>query len=672
MTSPVPKRTASTCVAIETASIRWEPNGEPFSELFGDLYFSANGGLSESRYVFIEQNHLPQRFDNIAADESFTLAETGFGTGLNFLATVELWQRSCAKGWLDFISFERYPLAIEDLQRALARWPELCDQARKLVSQYPPAIHGVHRLVWPKDRVRLTLYFGDALVGLVALPFTAQAWYLDGFNPRFNSELWNDTLYQAIAEHSATVTTFATYSAAGAVRRGLAAAGFHVEKVPGHKPKRDMIKGHFNPAGQVKEAAATGPRKSRRVVIVGAGLAGCLIAANLAQRGRDVTLVEAGPEPGSEASGNGQGALYVKLGVDHNGQSRLALAGLLYAQRYYAALQRRCMESAEGAVRTEKFWYPTGLLHLATTEQEVERQARFIDKNVYPETILRPVTPIEASHLAELEVTSPGLYFPASGWLSPKALCRALCSYPGISLMPHTRMERFSEIEDGYQVEVAPVASPADSSSQTQQLACDQLILCPGASGLLANLGIPARPIRGQISWWPSETFPSPECVICGDGYINPSDGHRVTLGATFDLRDRDPSVRTEGHQRNKDSIARWLPAVSHLPEGIVSQASGRTSFRCTTPDYQPLAGLLHFQDALPSMPRQLVDKWAGARGVAVLSGLGSKGLSYAPLLAEWVCDQICGDVPALPLDLAELVHPQRFAVRQKIREARR
>lgn len=650
-------------VSVETAQVHWQASGEPVSELFNDRYFSASGGLSESRHVFIGHNDLPLRLANLATSEVFTVAETGFGTGLNFLATVDLWHETAVGGWLHFVSFERYPLSLDDLGRALSRWPELAPFVTDLMDQYPPPLAGVHRLIWPGRRVRLTLYFGDALEGLKALPFTAQAWYLDGFDPRTNSGLWNETLYRAIAEHSADGTTFATYTSAGAVRRGLAAVGFQIEKVPGHKPKREMSRGRFSTAASAPFLAPGTRRKPARVIIVGAGIAGCLMASNLARRGCAVTLVEAGAGPGSGASGNLQGALYVKLGVDYTAQSELALAALVFAQRYYSHMQAHLADGHEG----QNFWNPTGLLLLATTAAEADRQQRFMNRHEYPEGIFKAVSALRASELANMKITHPGLHFPDSGWLAPYRLCQALAGDSGIELRSNTRLDSFGHDGDRHCVDLSAVddADNPPKKGFSGRHFCDQLILCPGASDILPELDIPARRIRGQVSWWPAQALPSPACVICGEGYINPSDGTNITVGATFDLKDPDPSVRAEDHRRNLDAVGRWLSPIAAVDAHAQTLAQGRTSFRCTTPDYQPLAGVLHPESDLPRTTAGLAAPPTKGRGIAVLAGLGSKGLAYAPLLSEWLCDRICHEVPALPLSLAELVQPQRFTVRR-------
>ncbi len=670
MTSSVEKDS----VLLETAVLGWSDACEPTSEMFSDRYFSSSGGLSESRYVFLEQNDLEQRFRNLGVRNCFTIAETGFGTGLNFLATAQVWQRQRSSAWLHFVSFERYPLAQPDLERAHARWPELADLAELLQAQYPEAVRGLHRLVWPELRIRLTLWFGDAAEGLDAFPFIADAWFLDGFNPSSNPALWNDDLYRAVANHSAEGSTLSTFTVAGAVRRGLGAVGFDVVKVPGHKPKREMTRATFRETPRTGSTHAGVPR---RVVIVGAGISGCLLAANLADRGSDVTIVEAGPGPANAASGNPQGALYVKLAVDYTPQSQLALMALLFAQRFY--------DSAQARMNGIRFWHPTGLLQLATDATELDRQARFLQRNRYPQKFMQAVSARTASELAGLATDHGGLYFPRSGWLSPPALCQALCDHPNIRLFTNMSMREFGAEPGAHWVDLEPTSDSAAYLAQATdarrtRLTADQLILCTGASPVLKGLGLPIKPIRGQVSWWPVGVLPSPECVVCGDGYINPSDTTHQTLGATFDLHDDFPGVRGEDHQRNLSSVAAWLPDLQRLDNAAAYLAQGRTSFRCTTPDYQPIAGALDYDDReKPSEPNRVSAsggdheaerKVAAEREVAVLAGLGSKGLALAPLLAEWLSDHLCGEPPALPQALTEKVLPSRFRDRQARRMA--
>ncbi|MGI9388678.1 MAG: tRNA (5-methylaminomethyl-2-thiouridine)(34)-methyltransferase MnmD [Boseongicola sp.] len=205
-------------------------NGVPIATRFDDSYFSLNGGLEESRHVFLEGNGLRSRLR-----PGFRIAELGFGTGLNCLATWSLWQECGCTGNLSYVAFERFPMAADDMARALTAFPEIADQASALAGELA---NGAKKIVLPG--IDLEIIGGDARETLPGWPGLADAWFLDGFSPAKNPELWEPELLREVARHTEIGGTVATYSAAGAVRRGLAAAGFDVERRPGFGSKRHM------------------------------------------------------------------------------------------------------------------------------------------------------------------------------------------------------------------------------------------------------------------------------------------------------------------------------------------------------------------------------------------------------------------------------------------------
>ncbi|MBL1437553.1 MAG: tRNA (5-methylaminomethyl-2-thiouridine)(34)-methyltransferase MnmD [Rhodobacteraceae bacterium] len=219
-----------------TAALIWQDDGTPRSAQFDDPYFSAEGGLNESQHVFLTGNNLPARFT-----KGFHIAELGFGTGLNMLAAWRGWQQSDAEGPLHFTSFEAFPLALPDMEKALSHWPELAPLAAPLLA------------AWPCTTLRLpSLHFelitGDARTTLPAWHGKANAWFLDGFSPSKNPEMWSENLMHAVGQHTAPKGSFATYTAAGHVRRTLAAAGFSVTRAQGFGRKRHMSIGQFDTA----------------------------------------------------------------------------------------------------------------------------------------------------------------------------------------------------------------------------------------------------------------------------------------------------------------------------------------------------------------------------------------------------------------------------------------
>lgn len=216
----------------QQAQLEWRDGVVPVSTRFDDPYFSLEDGLAETGHVFLAGNDLPGRFQ-----DGFHVAELGFGTGLNFLTTWAAWRASGVQGSFQFTSFEAFPMAPADMVTALAAFPSLQDLAEQLVTAMK-AGQGPFQF----DDAVLTLMHGDARETLPKWSGSAVAWYLDGFSPAKNPELWGADLMQQVAAHTKPQGTAATYTAAGFVRRGLQDAGFSVERVPGYGRKRHMTR----------------------------------------------------------------------------------------------------------------------------------------------------------------------------------------------------------------------------------------------------------------------------------------------------------------------------------------------------------------------------------------------------------------------------------------------
>ncbi|MCG2580622.1 MAG: bifunctional tRNA (5-methylaminomethyl-2-thiouridine)(34)-methyltransferase MnmD/FAD-dependent 5-carboxymethylaminomethyl-2-thiouridine(34) oxidoreductase MnmC [Marinobacter sp.] len=619
-----------TAPAIEPADILWQ-DGVPESRLFGDVYFNRDNGLEETRHVFIRPNRLSERFARLPDNTAFVIAEFGFGTGLNFLAAWQAWRNSPAsqRTTLHFVSAERYPLTREDLTRALALWPELQDLGNELIQHYPPLVRGVHRVLLDGGRVRLTLYFGDVLDAWRELEFTADAWFLDGFAPSLNPGMWLDDAILQIRHHSKPGTTLATFTAVGRIRRALIDRGFTMTKVEGFGRKREMLTGVIPES--VFETPAADTRKPASVAIIGAGIAGTLLARNLAERGVDVLLVDGANSAGNAASGNLQGALYVKLGVEFNAQTQLALSSLLFSQRYYAPYRNNG-------------WHPTGLLQMAWGDSERQRQERFLDRNHYPPEVLAPVDAAEASERTGIPVESGGLWYTHSGWLEPAALCKTLADHPNIRHCFGMEVQDLAKCDGQWVI-----------AGSGPDIRVDRVVLCSGhRTPELASLAgmdgfFRFKTIRGQVSHLPEDRIHSPEAVICGPRYLNPSNKGICVTGATFDLHDLSPRESVDSHRENLAELTTMLPGLwKNEPPTETETLEGRVGFRCTTHDYQPVAG------SLDNLEGNKLD------GLYLFTGLGSKGLTYAPLLAEFLADKLTGQPVCLPRSLEKRVNPHR------------
>ncbi|PYC27639.1 bifunctional tRNA (5-methylaminomethyl-2-thiouridine)(34)-methyltransferase MnmD/FAD-dependent 5-carboxymethylaminomethyl-2-thiouridine(34) oxidoreductase MnmC [Aquipseudomonas alcaligenes] len=642
------------------AQLDWDEQGQPRSRQFDDIYFSRDDGLGETRHVYIEGNALAERCATLPAGGSLVIGETGFGTGTNFLCA---WQtfayHAPGDARLHFVSVEKYPLAPADLRRALALWPELAPWSGQLLEQYLAIHPGFQRLVLDGGRVILTLLVGDAQQMLPQLDARIDVWFLDGFAPDKNPEMWTPPLFQQLARLSAPGASLATFTSKGTVRRGLIEAGFAMRRAPGHGKKWEMLCGRFEGATSTADKPwyARPSRPNRReALVIGAGLAGCATAASLAERGWQVTLLERHGEVAQEASGNPQGVLYLKLSAHGTALSQLVLAGFGHTRRLLQQLQQG------------RDWDACGVLQLAFDTKEGERQARLAE--AFPADLLHSLDRAEAEAIAGVALPAGGLFYPEAGWVHPPALCRQLASHPNIRLLTHSEALELRRVDGHWQalagerlLAEAPVAILA-GAAEVRRFAAE----------------LPLKRIRGQISRLPQTTGSAElACVVCAEGYVAPPRGGEHTLGASFDFHSQDCTPTTAEHAGNLEllrEISADLAARLNTDRLDTAQLEGRAAFRCTSPDYLPIVGPLADPAAFAETyavlgrdARQVPDSPCPWRdGLFVNSGHGSRGLITAPLCGELLAAWLDDEPLPLPRAVAEACHPNRFALRKLIR----
>jgi len=610
---------------MNTPSLAWQ-DGLPFSPQYGDIYFSRESGIAETRHVFLQQNHLAERWRALQPGEYFVIGETGFGTGLNFLCAWQLWQEVApASARLHFVSTELHPIAPDDLRRALDLWPDQAGLSAQFLAQYGALAPGWHRMTFAEGRVVLTLLVGDARTTLPRLDARVDAWFLDGFAPAKNPQMWDAELLQAVARCSASHATFATFTCAGIVRRGLEAAGFKVEKVPGYGQKREMLRGQLAGAGHLATAVP-----DREAIVIGGGLAGCASAQALAGRGWRVTLIERHPTVAAEASGNHQGILYARLMPKMGPLSELTLAGYQHALRMLGQLLPQGDDS----------WRQCGLLQLAFDEREAARLQGILDLTL-PQALLHGVSRNEASTLAGVELPFGGLMFPGSGWVSPPALCRVLAEQPGITLVTEQEVSAIEHGNAGWEVRGA--AGPIATAPVV-------IVACANHSRRFAQTAhLPLRSIRGQVTHLPA-TLQSRavRTVLCTEGYVAPA-RHRIhTTGATYGNLEETLELRAEDHRQNLDMLSQLSPELYAAVGGdtlAVEYLDGRAACRCNVVDYLPLVGAVS----------------AESPGLYVNTGHGSRGLITAMLAGEALAATLTGEPAPLPMELMQAMAPGRF-----------
>ncbi|MCR5878452.1 tRNA (5-methylaminomethyl-2-thiouridine)(34)-methyltransferase MnmD [Phenylobacterium sp. J367] len=585
----------------------WGDDGQPRSRLFGDVYFSTEDGLAEARAVFLDGCGLP---DAWAGRRRFVVGELGFGTGLNTLALLDLWSRTRPPGArLHVFSLEGYPITAGEAARAHARWPELAEISALLRGRWPGRARGLHRVDLPELGAVLDLAVLDVAEALEGWDGRADAWFLDGFSPALNPQMWGEDVLRLVGARSAPGARAATFTVAGHVRRGLAAAGFAVEKRPGYGRKRERLEARLP-----GEPADSGPR---RVAVVGGGIAGAAAARAVRALGGEAVLVEA---HGLGAGGSGNPAALVTPRLDAGGGP----PAKLFAQAFRRAIQLYGAEAADAVIAQ-------GVLQLAPGERDALRFGKVAASGLFEPTALAMIPATEtASRLGE--PAPDALDQPAALVVDPG---RVLAAWAG-DIVP-ADVAAIAPAGDGFSLRDAAGA---------EILRADAVILAAGLASAAFGPCPPLTPVRGQASW--ATTRERVPAAAWGGYAVPTADG--LLFGATHDRGETATEVRADDHARNRGTLAAALPALAARIADLPLE--GRASVRATTADRLPLAG-----------PAD-----GGPPGLFLLTGFGSRGFSWAPLLAEHVAAQALGAPSPLPEPLADLVDPARFRRRAERR----
>jgi tRNA 5-methylaminomethyl-2-thiouridine biosynthesis bifunctional protein len=568
------------------AALAWSDDGRPRSTVYDDIYFAPEG-LAESRTVFLQGCGLPEAW---TGRRRFTVAELGFGTGLNILALLQLWRDARpAEARLHVFSLEAHPLTSGDASRALARFPELGDLAAPLLARWPGGARGFERYAWPELGATLDVARAEAAEALEAWSGAADAWFLDGFAPSRNPDMWRPEVLDLVTARSAPDARLATFTVAGAVRRGLAERGWTLTRAEGHGGKRERLEAR-------RPGRATTNPEPARVTVIGAGIAGASLVRAFSALGAACTVVDSAPE--RAASRNP--AAFVSPRLDAGGGP----AARLYAQAFARAVQLYSAETP-GAVIAR------GGLHLGGKEKDLERFRKAAASDLFA-----------PGDLTELDAASAQDRLGAPAGL-------ALLMRDALTLEPQVVLETW----------LSRAQPPSPEADPTDGILC----VAAGAGSLMWLPPGFLEPVRGQANW--TRKVDLPGAAASWGGYAVPLRGGGFLFGATHDRGSDDDGTRAEDDLANLAALAERLPDSA---EGARSAPLGaRAAVRAAAPDRLPLAG------AVP-----------GRTGVFILSGLGGRGFTTAPVLAEHVAALALGAPSPLPRDLAAAVDPARFLAR--------
>ena len=589
---------------INTRNLTWD-NNEPRSLDHDDRFFQSNV-IEETSEVFIKANNLLERW---AANKqsNFKIAELGFGFGLNFLITTKYWYQhnQNSKEWLDYVSIDCFPLNIKDFKKVVANYPELKEFSDEFIEHFPIECNGFTRVEIPKFRIRLTLIINnveDALVSLIGNKNNKfDAWYLDGFDPNKNLSMWSSKVFESLYLLSNKNATFGTYTAAGFVRRGLEENGFKVSRVKGFANKRHILQGGYkNGGGNFKSKIV--PKK---IAIIGSGIAGTCLAYKLASQNISVDLFD----KKKDLNLNPWAAMYPKFSLGIDSRSELLIEGYFYSHRFYSKILNSFMN--------------TGITFLDNGSERNSWIDRIIklDRN----DLFTQQSPEDINLQNNINQSFAGLKINLGGCISIDELNKTLVAHENINLIND---KDFLEYEIDNKIKLK-------FKEGNNYEGYSHLILASG--GALKSVIPKIRLKHGAIAGFRDKKLNDIKYPINNSGYILPKFNNLNWAGSIYsndeildaDIIDYKKIIDKNNHLLTQDDIKNikktWL--------GV----------RASLPDYLPVAGAIE------------------QGKVFVLGGLGSRGLSLAPLLAETIMNDICNIPSPISQEVREAISPLRF-----------
>ncbi len=610
--------------------VEWRVDGVPYSGRFQDIYHSETGALPQARHVFLGGCGLPQAW---SGQPQWRILETGFGLGLNFLTTWQAWRADPARpGLLHFVSIEAFPVSREDLLRAAGAYPELATLAQELASQWHGLLPGFHRLAFDAGRVLLTLCIGDVRPMLrTQRPFEADSIFLDGFSPDRNPDMWSLDTLKGVTRLARRGARLSTWSVVRALRDNLAQCGWQAQMLPGLPPKRDCLGALYEPAWRIRRppAAPEQVAQTGSCMVIGAGLAGAAVAASLARRGWQVTVLDAAPHPAAGASALPVGLLAPHVSPDDAQLSRLTRAGIR------ATWQQLVQLLEEG-----KDWAASGTLErrdAGTARLPSSWSAEGPNESWHASP--------EQLRAAGLDEDAVALWHARAAWVRPRRLIEAWLAQPGVRLLTDCRVAAIEQLpNDQWQA--------IDAQGQAL-LQADRLVVAAGFDSRDFAPALPLQAVRGQVLFGHVANGNLPPHPINGDGHLiaGVPDGDQGRLwlaGSTYDRDSRDTGLREADTQANLERVAQLHATAANILSA--EQARGATQawagVRCASGDRRPLIGPLD-----PSQPQ----------GAWVCTALGSRGLSFAALCAELLAAHWHGEPLPLPAPLARALDTRRL-----------
>ena len=713
-------------ISTRNNNIVFQQNGSPFSEQFDDIYFDSKTGYQQSRHVFIEGNKITERLSKLhltnphfsqtqlKSHKPFIIAETGFGTGLNFLLTLQAFQKVLHSSELSlnkqtnqknksdsdshkntkkqttsviFISVEKYPLSKTQLAQSLSIFVDLKEFSDQLIAQYPESPvstngensscigNNEHQLSFFDGKFILHLIFSDAEQALAKIHIMnkrqsgkadkglVDAWYLDGFSPAKNPEMWSEKLFEQIARLSKEQATLSAFTVSDKVRRQLKQVGFRITKQTSNNDKKEITTGVYQQNQQTNLGYQLRPniKKPQQVSIIGGGIASACAAYILTQQGIKVTLYCKDNNIPQGASSNAIAALYPLL---HQQQDDISV---FYQQAFWRA-KSLYQQLYDDGYHFSHDW--CGLLEVSYKTALEKRQQSFENLKAWPENLIKSIDQKTASKISGLPLNNGGLFMPNAGWIAPvelvEQLFKAASDTNKLCIETNTEVDKIHHKDNKWQL-----------STNKGELTANILIICGGAETIKLNIidQLPLTSVRGQItSMKTNHKMKDLSTVLCHKGYLTPANNEQHCIGATFDKNSFDTTSKPADDEFNLKMLDKCLPELAQWTLADITKSKAR--LRCMTPDHLPMVGSVPDSDKHKDLYQHLrKDKnWPYNQpapvinNLYVMTGLGARGLCSAPLLADILAADLCGTPYPVDNKLLFNLAPNRFVIRDIIR----
>jgi len=697
----------------------WQ-NNQPFSEQYDDIYYSSGGAMGEFEHVFFKGNDLHQRWQNNASQQkyAFTIGELGFGSGTNFILTARAWlaflnkqilnqqalneqpKDEIGSARLSYIAFEKNPLSPADIRTISKDFPELQMLFDEMLSVYPLPVSGVHSRLIFDGHIQLLFVFSDAQQALADENYKIDAWYMDGFTPSKNPDLWSESLCLKMADNSSSASTVATYSAAGSVKRNLQAAGFVVKKVAGHGKKREMITAtlssygasHGSPHGMSQNEQTLNADKQffsdrpwfsyqrlhetsdvkKQIAIIGTGIAGLSAAWSFYQRGWAVTFLDQSDEVGSGASGNPAGLVMPKLSADNSVDMEFYNTAFVLSVNCLANLQEG-VQVGTHKQSSENFWHSCGCYQKIKTT----RAEKIIESETFSDDYLQLVNEKDLPDFLQISADDSMIFFKHAGVVEAKKLC----------LLLKQKLLKVHAGKPAVKFVVSDVSSLNYDNGEWSLVNAKNEIIHrspvvvvangAGANDLNITKSLPLESVRGQVS---EISVSEKSCVmqhaVNGEGYVTPAINGFHHIGASYHIGDNEGECRLSDQHENIEKIQALTGELFESKEGSVTgeeKLSGRVSFRMSSQDRVPVIGAMpdnawyeeQYKDICHGRKNKLYEEAKYLPNLYVSLGHGSRGFTTAFLAAE-IISALAEDAP-MPVSRAvlEYIHPARFVLNQ-------